>query len=124
MESPSDSRAQRRRGNISTYNLKALSDQQLGKVNSPKTPKKREPRSKSENHALVGENLSVTYSFGRADAADAGVRQITTVASLNCPLCNCNNRSVDDLRLHLHTEHTFLKFSLRGSHVPEDLFLR
>jgi hypothetical protein len=116
--SPADSRAHRRRSNVPTYNLKALSAQAQGK--SPRVRKTRDIR--SEHRGLDGEEITVTYNFGKADAADTGVKQQTVVPGLDCPFCNTHYGQVDELRLHLHTDHSMFKFHLRKSSPPRISF--
>ena len=116
--SPADSRASRRRSNVPTYNLKALSAQAQGK--SPRVRKTRDVR--SDQRGLDNEEISVTFNFGKADAAETGVRQQTIVSGLYCPFCNHHHDQVDELRLHLHTDHTMFKFHLRKSSPPRMSF--
>jgi hypothetical protein len=71
---------------------------------------------------LDNEEISVTYNFGKADAADTGVRQQTTVPGLDCPFCNNHYGQVDELRLHLHTDHSMFKFHLRKASPPRISF--
>lgn len=115
--SPADSRAQRRRANVPTYNLKTLSTLQQGK--SPRVHKNRDFRSNSaQERPDDADGITVTYTFGKADAAELGVKRETTVVGLACPFCQCQHRSVDDLRLHFHMVHGGYKLSLRRSSPP------
>lgn len=108
-------RASRRRSNVPTYNLKTLSAQAQGK--SPRTRKTLKPRSFQEGTDASG-GIVVTYNFGRAGAAELGIRPQTSVPGLMCPFCCRDQTSIDHLRLHLHTNHTNFKFSLRRSNLP------
>lgn len=111
--SPVD-RASRRRSNVPTYNLKTLSAQAQGK--SPRA--RRNLRSKSVQASTEdSEGMTVTYGFGKADAAELGIKQQTSVVGLMCPFCNRRLRRLEDLRLHLHTNHTNFKFALRRSNT-------
>ena len=113
-------RSHRQRTNVpATYNLKALSAQAQGK--SPRVRRPRDPRSKSDG-CSENDGVSVTYAFGRADAVESGIKQQTTVSSLTCPFCNSRNQTVDELRLHLHTNHSYYKFHLRRSNPPRIMF--
>lgn len=115
--SPADSRAQRRRSNVPTYNLKTLSALQQGK--SPRVRKNRDFRSKSgQGDQDDADGTTVTYTFGKADAAELGIKRETTVVGLGCPFCQCQHSSVDGLRLHLHMDHGGYKLSLRRSSQP------
>lgn len=105
-------RAARRRSNVPTYNLKALSAQAQGK--SPRTRKNLRVKALQE-HSDAGGAVMVTYSFGRAGALELGIKQQTSMAGFLCPFCYVDETSIDDLRLHLHTNHTNFKFSLRRS---------
>lgn len=100
----------RRRSNVPTYNLKTLSAQAQGK--SPRTRKNSRPRS-SQDPVNGTEPVVVAYSFGRAGAAELGIKQQTCVHGFVCPFCHLGEASIDDLRLHLHTNHTNFRFSLR-----------
>lgn len=117
-ESPANSRAQRHRTDVQTYNLKTLSTLAQGK--SPRKRKPREPRSDQEKN----DGLTVTYSFGKADAAESNIKQQTTVSGLRCPFCNGQNSTVEELRLHLHTEHGAFKFNLRRSPPRVQFFIQ
>ncbi|RDL33977.1 uncharacterized protein BP5553_08345 [Venustampulla echinocandica] len=110
------SRSPRHRPNVATYNLKTLSAQAQGR--SPRAPRRKDVGSRFSNI----DGTTVTYSFGRADAAEAGVKQQTTVPGLNCPFCNCRHRSVSHLRLHLRNEHEAFKFSVRRVDPPRVAF--
>jgi hypothetical protein len=112
--SPADSRAQRRRSNVPTYNLKALSALQQGK--SPRVHKNRDIRSRSaRGRSEDGDGTVVTYTFGKADSADLSTKRETTVTGLHCPFCATDHSSLDDLTCHLRTVHHSFKFSLRRS---------
>ncbi len=113
--SPGDSRAQRRRNIVGTYNLKALSS--LAQGRSPrKTLSTSGPG--SGNHGIT-----VTYSFGRADATEASIKQKHTTNGLKCIFCTAHISSVDELRLHLHHEHSsHFRFHLRGDKPPRIKF--
>jgi hypothetical protein len=104
-------RSARRRSNIvPTYNLKTLSAQAQGK--SPRTRKNISSKS-SQGHQSGAQHVEVTYGFGRANAAELGIKQQTTIIGYICPFCHVDEASLEDLRLHLHTNHTNFKFSLR-----------
>jgi hypothetical protein len=107
--SPVDERSHRRRANVPTYNLKALSAQAQGK--SPR--KSRDSRSRSEQRGSENEEISVTYAFNKEHAADLGMKSHTTVSGLKCPFCVYRNTSLDDLKLHLNTEHSTFTFRFR-----------
>jgi hypothetical protein len=98
-------RARRDRKAVSTYNLKRLSTIAQGK--SPRKERPKEPISEETGMTTV------TYSIHHGDAADTGVKQRTIVQGLACGFCDAPNRTVEDLRLHLHTEHGAFKFSYR-----------
>lgn len=107
-ESPADGRASRRRSNVPTYNLKTLSTLAQGK-----SPRKRQIfRSRSLHSSDDSDAITVTWTFGKAEAADLGMKQSCTTG-LMCAFCNRQQRCLEDLRLHLHTNHTNFKFSLR-----------
>jgi hypothetical protein len=108
--SPAD-RAQRRRSNVATYNLKTLSAQAQGK--SPRVRRTRDEILRAELGLSENEGLTVEYAFGRAEATELAVKQRTVVTNLNCPFCECNHRKIEHLRLHLHTDHSSFKFRLR-----------
>ena len=113
-ESQAERREKRRRSNVATYNLKDLSTIQQGK--SPRARKSRDIRSRSaQGKSEDTEGSVATYTFGKADAAQLFIKQTTTVAGLHCPICRHRHHSFDDLRIHLHMNHTELKFSLRRS---------
>jgi hypothetical protein len=114
--SPAD-RSQRKRSNVATYNLKTLSAQAQGK-----SPRVRKINFKPEQRGLGDEDISVTYNFGKGDAAETGVKQQTIIPGLDCPFCNSHCSHVDDLRLHLHTDHTMFKFHLRKANPPRISF--
>ena len=115
-DSPADSRAQRRRSNVPTYNLKALSALQQGK--SPRVRKGREIRSRSvRGRSEDGDGTVVTYTFGKADSADLSTKRETTVTGLYCPFCANHHGSLNDLTCHLRTIHHSFKFSLRRSNA-------
>ncbi|PVH80923.1 hypothetical protein DL98DRAFT_654372 [Cadophora sp. DSE1049] len=117
-ESPGDSRAARRRSNVPTYNLKALSSIAQGR--SPRAP--RAQRSRSEQHIPENGEVTVTYCFGKAEAAETGIKRETTIVGLRCPFCLSRNRSLDELRLHLNTDHSAYKFHLRRPNPPRVAF--
>jgi hypothetical protein len=77
---------------------------------------------KSGQHGLGDDEINVTYNFGKADAAETGVKQTTVISGLGCPFCNSHYSQVDDLRLHLHTDHTMFKFHLRKASPPRISF--
>ena len=108
--SPAD-RAQRRRSNVATYNLKALSAQAQGK--SPRIRRTRDEILRAEHGISENEELTVEYTFGRAEASELAVKQRTIVTHLRCPFCDYSHSRLDDLRLHLHTDHSSFKFRLR-----------
>jgi VEFS-Box of polycomb protein len=114
--SPAD-RSQRRRSNVPTYNLKALSAQAQGK-----SPRVRRIKDFKTGLRPGDEDIMVTYTFGKADAAETGVKQTTVIPGLECPFCNSHCSQVDDLRLHLHTDHTMFKFHLRKGSPPRISF--
>jgi hypothetical protein len=117
--SPAD-RSQRRRSNVPTYNLKALSAQAQGK--SPRVRRSLMKEFKSEQRGLGDDEVSVTYNLGKGDSAETGVKQTTVIPGLDCPFCNSHYSQVDDLRLHLHTDHTMFKFHLRRGSPPRISF--
>lgn len=113
-ESPAENRARRPRSNVTTYNVKALSAIQQGK--SPRLSKSTDIRSRSApENSEDTEGVIVTYTFGKAHSADFWIQRETTMMGLVCPLCRYSYSSLDDLRLHLHTNHSAYKFSLRRS---------
>ncbi|KAG0648161.1 Suppressor of zeste 12 [Hyphodiscus hymeniophilus] len=113
-DSPADSRERRRRSNVTTYNLKHLSAVQQGK--SPRVRKSRDIRLRSvQESSEDSDSMVVTYTLGKADAAELLIKQQTIVPGLYCPVCGHTHKSFDDLRIHLHMIHTELKFSLRRS---------
>lgn len=107
--STGESRARRARV-VDTYNLKTLSAQAQGK-----SPRKRKARESidTEADADTGSSVTISYSFGRADSADNGVKQQHTFTGLACPFCDCSHTSLDQLRFHLHHDHDNFKFHLR-----------
>jgi VEFS-Box of polycomb protein len=115
--SPAD-RSQRKRSSVATYNLKALSAQAQGK--SPRV--RRKINFKPDQRGLGDEEISVTYNFGKGDASETGVKQQTIIPGLDCPFCNIHCSHVDDLRLHLHNDHTMFKFHLRKANPPRISF--
>ncbi|KAH6669920.1 hypothetical protein B0J14DRAFT_702954 [Halenospora varia] len=117
-DSPANSRSQRQRSSVTTYNLKTLSAQAQGR--SPRKSKSRDSMARSDHSDKLG--TTVTYSFGRADAAESGVKQQTVVVGLDCPFCKCHNRTVEHLRFHLQNEHINFKFSLRRPNPPRIQF--
>ncbi|PMD38782.1 hypothetical protein L207DRAFT_567143 [Hyaloscypha variabilis F] len=114
--SPAD-RSHRKRSSVATYNLKALSAQAQGK-----SPRVRKINFKPEQRGPGDEEISVTYNLGKADAAETGMKQQTVLSSLDCPFCNTHCGQVEDLRLHLHTDHTMFKFHLRKANPPRISF--
>ncbi|TAQ84309.1 hypothetical protein B7494_g7363 [Chlorociboria aeruginascens] len=109
---PPGNRARRQRPNVPTYNLKALSAQAQGR--SPRGPRAR----RSRFAAPVSEEADgfhVTYDFGRGDAGDYSIKKQTVIMSLACPFCNHKHSSLETLRLHLNTNHSCFKISLRKS---------
>jgi hypothetical protein len=117
--SPADERAHRRRSNVTTYNLKALSAQAQGK--SPR--KTKGPRSKSEQRAWDDGEISVKYCFHRAHASDMGIKRETIVSGMKCPFCNRDSISLEELRMHLQTDHSTFKFSLRKREPRVEIFV-
>lgn len=117
--SPADERLHRRRSNVATYNLKALSAQAQGK--SPR--KTKEPRSRSEQRALEDGEISVKYSFHRGHAVDVGIKRETTVSGLKCPCCICRCISLDELRMHLQIDHSVFKFALKKKEPRVEFFV-
>ncbi|KAI9053952.1 hypothetical protein LZ554_002896 [Drepanopeziza brunnea f. sp. 'monogermtubi'] len=111
-ESPGDSRVPRRRTAVTTYNLKTLSS--MAQRRSPKAPRTK----RSERRNLDSRDITVTYSFNRAEAAEAGIKRETTISGLDCPFCLSRNSSLEELRLHLHTDHGAFKFHLRRPDPP------
>ncbi|KUJ09013.1 uncharacterized protein LY89DRAFT_628854 [Mollisia scopiformis] len=116
-ESTASNRAKRHRNSVETYNLKTLSTLAQGK--SPRKSKPKESRSEPEPDA----GLTVTYCFGKAEAADTGIKQQTTVPGLACPFCETPNSMVEELRLHLHADHGAFKFSLRRNSPRVQFFV-
>lgn len=117
--SPADERMHRRRSNVATYNLKALSAQAQGK--SPR--KTKEPRSRSEQRALEDGETSVKYSFHKGHAVDVGIKRETTVSGLKCPCCICRCMSLDELRMHLQIDHSVFKFTLKKKEPRVEFFV-
>ena len=114
--SPADNREKRKRSNVTTYNLKHLSALQQGK--SPRVRKSRDVRSRSDQGNLEDtDGVIVTYTLGKADAAEILVKRETTVTGLVCPCCRSSHGCLDDLRVHLHTVERDYKFSLRRSNA-------
>jgi len=110
-------RSQRQRSNVTTYNLKYLSALQQGRP--LRVNKNRDFRSKSvQRRSEEADDTTVTYTFGKSDSAELVVKRETTIAGLNCPFCNCNHRSLEELKVHLHTNHSAFKYSLRRSTPP------
>jgi hypothetical protein len=105
-------RTPRRRSNVPTYNLKTLSAQAQGY--SPRTRRNLQSKSLPEN-ADASSGVVVSYGFGRAGAAELGIKQQTSVAGFKCPFCYFDEGSISNLRMHLHTNHANFKFSLRRS---------
>lgn len=112
----SPDRAARRRANVPTYNLKKLSTIAQGR--SPRAPRTSNPRARSGQRGSDDREVTVTYSFGRADATEVGIKRETIVPGLNCPFCLSCNRSPEELRLHLHNNHSSYKFHLRRPNPP------
>ncbi|OWP01062.1 hypothetical protein B2J93_6536 [Marssonina coronariae] len=111
-ESLGNSRVSRHRNILKPlYNLKALSSIQG-----------RHPKPTRRNRLELGDpdhgGITITYSFGRAQAAGPGIRRETTIAGLKCAFCLAPNRNLDELRLHLHTDHGAYKFRLRKAYPP------
>lgn len=117
-DSPGDSRAARRRSNVPTYNLKALSSIAQGR--SPRAS--RIQRSKSEQHDPDNGEITVTYCFGKAEAAETGIKRETMITGLKCPFCLSRNRSLDELRLHLSTDHSAYRFHAHRPNPPRVTF--
>jgi len=115
-ESPANSRAQRARTNVGTYNLKALSTLAQGK-----SPRKRKQREKTASADASG--ITVTYTLGSLDATESGVQREAKVAGLKCPFCSCPNKSVDFLTFHLQNEHLNFTFQLRRGQPRVQYFL-
>jgi hypothetical protein len=100
------SRARRDRNTVPTYNLKQLSTLAQGK--SPRKQRPKEPASE------VASEITVTYSLHQGDAQEIGMKQRTIqVSGLACQFCSSKNQTVEELRLHLHTDHGHFKFSYR-----------
>lgn len=110
IEPESPSRHQRRgRGNVQTYNLKALSAKAQGK-------KLRAHWSKENSGTFsaapdTGENL--TYTFSKANAEAYGIKQTHVVAGFSCPICNLDTKYMDSLRLHFKNTHNRFIFHAR-----------
>jgi len=111
----SPSRTQRRRPDVPTYNLKALSAVQQG----------REPNllklSKRGHHniAEASSETMVTYNFSKGDNAnDHDCVSETKICGLKCPFCGCKLCSLDTLRLHLCNNHTRFRFELISDNPP------
>ncbi|KAH7370860.1 hypothetical protein BKA65DRAFT_25301 [Rhexocercosporidium sp. MPI-PUGE-AT-0058] len=117
-ESPGDTRAPRRRSNVPTYNLKDLSTIAQGR--SPRAP--RMQRSRSEQHDPENSGITVTYCFGKSEAAETGIKRETTISGLKCPFCLSWNRSLEELRLHLGTDHSAYRFHARRPNPPRVTF--
>ncbi|KAG4437340.1 hypothetical protein IFR05_007192 [Cadophora sp. M221] len=117
-DSPGDSRAARRRSNVPTYNLKALSSIAQGK--SPRASQVQ--RSRSEQRDADNGEITVTYCFGKAEAAETGIKRETMITGLKCPFCLSRNRSLDELRLHLSTDHSAYRFHARRPNPPRITF--
>ena len=114
--SPAD-RSHRKRSNVATYNLKALSAQAQGK-----SPRVRKINFKPDQREPGDEEISVTYNLGKGDAAETGMKQQTVISGLDCPFCYIHCSQVEELRLHLHTDHTMFKFHLRKASPPRISF--
>jgi hypothetical protein len=112
-------RSQRHRPEVATYNLKTLSAQAQGH-----SPRKQQAITHAKDGSEQGsrDGLTVSYNFGKADAADAQVRPCNVVLGLGCPFCACANQNLQQLRLHLCNEHSKFKFSLRRSNPPRISF--
>jgi len=108
-ESSGDERISRRRSNVATYNLKTLSAQAQGKS----ARKSNGLRSKSEHRTLDYSGITVKYTFNKTHAGDTGAKRETIIPNLNCPfLCPCSHSSLNELRMHLQTDHSMFRFSL------------
>lgn len=107
-ESPADERTQRKRANVPTYNLKALSAYAQGK--SPR--KSNLPLSKSEQRTLDRGEGGIKYTFQQEQFSE-GNKFETTVLGLGCIMCGSRSISLADLRLHLRTDHSAFKFVMR-----------
>ncbi|CZT09205.1 uncharacterized protein RAG0_14045 [Rhynchosporium agropyri] len=120
-ESPGEGRAARRRSGVATYNLKALSSMSQGR-----SPRKGSPKKVQRTHfeELISEDRETTvkYCFGKAEAAETGIKRETTIPGLKCPFCFSRNRTLDELRLHFSTDHSTYKFSLRRPNPPRVTF--
>jgi len=112
--SPSEGRVQRSRSSKHlTYNLKTLSAQAQGK--SPRKSWTAKPKDSSE--------ISATYEFGKPDAVGYGVRAKNTICGLQCPFCLRDHPSLNELRLHLHTNHINFSFTLLNTNLRHPRFL-
>jgi len=112
--SPLEGRVQRSRPSKHlTYNLKTLSAQAQGK--SPRKSWTAKPKDPSE--------ITATYEFGKPDAIGYGVRAKSTIVGLQCPFCNREHPSLNELRLHLHTNHFNFCFTLVNSDPRRPRFL-
>ncbi|PQE05121.1 Zinc finger domain-containing PHD-finger protein [Rutstroemia sp. NJR-2017a BBW] len=113
-------RGHRRRANVPTYNLKALSAKAQGKL--PRAQRNRDAQFKTRGPSSDPDTLGVTYSFGKNDSSDYGIKQQHSVVGMTCPICNSDHKSVERLQFHLTTNHTQLKFHLRPSNPPRISF--
>lgn len=113
-------RSQRQRVSVPTYNLKSLSAQAQGR--SPRKSRHVQPRHRQQSRdgrtrspSPVGgrDGITVSYSLGRADAADIGVKQQSVFPGLDCPFCYYPSRTFELLRVHLCNAHGNFKFSFR-----------
>ena len=96
-----------------TYNLKTLSAQAQGK--SPRKSWTAKPKDPSE--------ASATYEFGKPDAVGYGVRAKSTISGLRCPFCGREHPCLNELRLHLHTNHINFSFTLLNVDTRRPRFL-
>ncbi|KAM3078104.1 hypothetical protein ACMFMG_002594 [Clarireedia jacksonii] len=120
-EPESPARGHRRRVNVPTYNLKALSAKAQGKL--PRAQRNRDAQYELHGPSSDPDTLGVTYSFSKNDSSDYGIKQQHSVAGLTCPICSSDHKSVEKLHFHLSTNHTQFKFHLRRSSPPRILFL-
>ncbi|PQE09844.1 zinc finger domain-containing PHD-finger protein [Rutstroemia sp. NJR-2017a BBW] len=119
-EPDSPARGHRRRANVPTYNLKALSAKAQGKL--PRAQRNRDTQFEPRGPSWDPDTLGVTYSFGRNDTPDYSINKQHWVAGMTCPICCSDLKSVEKLQFHLTTNHTQLKFHLRPSNPPRISF--
>jgi hypothetical protein len=119
-EPESPARGHRRRANVPTYNLKALSAKAQGKL--PRAQRNRDAQFETRGPSSDPDTLGVTYSFGKNDSSDYGIKQQHSVVGMTCPICSSDHKSVEKLHFHLITNHTQFKFHLRRSNPPRISF--